>query len=473
MRKHANDQAYQKPVVAVHSAFWRPMALPNSIKNSAGRDTHLVLAIFLLANPAFVRDNLQVFIRLPNTLLSAWDRAITMLIPSAEGNLMHALKRKNWFAVVLVVVCLAPLACAQHVGRVTGLIPNATGNSKPLKQNEVVTQGEDIATDKTGRLRITLDDGSKLTLGSSSHMKLTQHDSASRVTHLDLAGGRLRSEVASFTQSTQKYEVRTAIAVAGVIGTDFEVVVNPDGSVTVYCFSGAVSVTTPAGATVNLSPGQSVTVTGTQLGTVQNFDPNNYTDETFSPFPLPIVAGGGGLSGGQIAGITIGVIGGAITGVLATTGGSPSATPSATPCQLPTIATAARAKFGNCILVNRANPAAVNLQQRTPTANSLLAQHYTNLLQGHQFVAPNPLATHNAFSFRSNPATGYAGRNWFAANTPQGVHSHLSATWVPQFLAKKPAIGNATGFAVRHWTPAGANHTPPQVHQFTTKPPRH
>src|SRR5579883_1676895 len=158
---------------------------------------------------------------------------------------MHALKRTNWLAIVLTIICLAPLACAQHAGKVTGLIPNATDNNKPLKQYESVSQGDDIATDRNGKLRITLDDGSKLTLGSNSHLKLTAHDSKSRQTTIDLVGGRLRSEVSALTRPGQKYEVRTAIAVAGVIGTDFEVVINPDGSVTVYCFSGQVVVTTP------------------------------------------------------------------------------------------------------------------------------------------------------------------------------------------------------------------------------------
>ena len=50
-----------------------------------------------------------------------------------------------------------------------------------------------------------------------------QHDAAAQQTQIDLTYGKLRNQVTKITQPNGKYQVKTANAVIGVIGTDFYV----------------------------------------------------------------------------------------------------------------------------------------------------------------------------------------------------------------------------------------------------------
>jgi len=177
------------------------------------------------------------------------------------------------FAILAVLAVLASgssafaqaHSAANAAGVVTAVEPHATGQGKTLHANDVVHVGDILKTDKTGRLRIRLNDGSRLTLGGNSQMKVALHDAASRQTSVELASGRLRSSLEALTQSGAKYEVRTAMAVAGVIGTDFEVEVTPDGTL-VTCYEGRVMVSSLLGlGSVTLGPGESIKATATEM----------------------------------------------------------------------------------------------------------------------------------------------------------------------------------------------------------------
>jgi hypothetical protein len=141
----------------------------------------------------------------------------------------------------------APPADVQHAGQISALIPAATRNDKATKVKDEVDWNDLLKTTQNGRVRAGLNDGSILSVGSNSELRVVQHDAASQQTSLEMNAGRLRSRVVKITQPNGKFEVRTPNAVIGVIGTDF-FVKHENGKTTVICYSGQVSVTALGGA---------------------------------------------------------------------------------------------------------------------------------------------------------------------------------------------------------------------------------
>ena len=137
----------------------------------------------------------------------------------------------------------------QTAGAVKALIPDASDNAHPLAVNDTLHWNDLLQTNAKGRLRAGLTDGSILSVGSNSQLRVVQHDAAAQQTSIDLTYGKLRNQVVKITQPGGKYEVRTPNAVIGVIGTDFYVGY-ANGRTTVICYEGTLSVTPGAGAKV-------------------------------------------------------------------------------------------------------------------------------------------------------------------------------------------------------------------------------
>jgi FecR protein len=152
-------------------------------------------------------------------------------------------------------VC-APPAGGQPAGQIRALIPSATRNAKTAKINDALEWNDLLKTEQKGRLRAGLTDGSILSLGSNSELRVVQHDAASQQTSLEMNLGKVRSKVVKVTQPNGKFEMTTPNAVIGVIGTDFYV--SYDGNkTTVITYTGKVSVTPIGNAKVVKNSGQS------------------------------------------------------------------------------------------------------------------------------------------------------------------------------------------------------------------------
>ncbi len=193
-----------------------------------------------------------------------------------------------WRQLLAVLLCylLSPLAMyavpqgsssSAPAGQITALIPTATRNSNPANVKDDVHWNDVIKTERAGRARIGLKDGSILSVGSNSQLKVVQHDAVAQQTQLELDYGKLRSRVVSITKPGGKFEVKTPNAVAGVVGTDFTVEFNPaTGQTTVIVYSGTVIVTglgALAGQTATVQAGQMVQFTKNGIGTPQNTPP--------------------------------------------------------------------------------------------------------------------------------------------------------------------------------------------------------
>ena len=248
------------------------------------------------------------------------------------------------YKLVAVVLCflMLPLpsfsqgqSSSQPAGTISALIPQATRNGAIAKSKDDVFWNDVLRTEGAGRARIQLKDGSILSLGSNSELKVVQHDAASQQTELELNYGRLRSRVVQLNKPGAKFQVKTPTAVAGVVGTDF-VVVYEGGRMQVFVFSGVVQIIGPNGAVIaTVNPGQEVTINPD--GTVTGPEPippgvqQDIIDQTN--------AGNGGGNGGgggdhSILRDVLIFIGVAAAGALitaTTTGGNGSPTQSPTP----------------------------------------------------------------------------------------------------------------------------------------------
>jgi len=152
-------------------------------------------------------------------------------------------------AVVLAsLVSVLPLlagAPAEHpaAGQVTAVVPAAQRNNKTLKLKEEVDWNDLLRTDRAGRARLSLRDGSILSLGSYSELKVVEHDPAGQQTLVQLNFGKVRSRVVSINQSGGRFEVRTPLAVINVLGTDFFTQYDaPSSTFRVICYSGSVKI---------------------------------------------------------------------------------------------------------------------------------------------------------------------------------------------------------------------------------------
>jgi len=150
-------------------------------------------------------------------------------------------------------------AGAQPAGKVTAAIPKdyilRGGQQSEGKVGDDVWWNDLVRTEPRGRVRMVLTDGSILNLGSDSRLQIVRHDAASHQTQLEMRYGRLRAQVVKLSRPDSKFEIRTATAVCGVLGTDFYIEAT-EKSTRVVVFQGVVRVTPLiAGAVAGIAAG--------------------------------------------------------------------------------------------------------------------------------------------------------------------------------------------------------------------------
>jgi hypothetical protein len=240
---------------------------------------------------------------------------------------LYMMKRILAIVLSLTMMWLPAMGADQSAGKISALIPSATRNAQPVQNKDALQWNDLLQTAQTGRLRASLTDGSILSLGSNSQLRVVQHDAASQQTSLEIGYGKMRSRVVKITQPNGKFEVKTPNAVIGVIGTDFYVAYENDLT-TVICYVGQVTVAAQGAAKVvrqsqnatsnqgqtTLSPGQMVVI-GMKVPPA-GFAPESdviqasMLDTRINPtvfiaqpkFWIPVVAGavGGGIAAGIV-----------------------------------------------------------------------------------------------------------------------------------------------------------------------------
>src|SRR5438309_13620 len=162
-------------------------------------------------------------------------------------------------------VAAAPQSAVQRAGEVSRVIPAVniarSGKTITASAKTSVDWLDLVSTQVNARARIALDDGSVLSVGSESSMKVVKHDAAAQQTELELTYGKLRTQAQKIAKPDGKFEVRTPAGVAGVVGTDFFVGYDVSaGAMNVIVFEGLVKVCNLAGVCVLVKAGQMTNV---------------------------------------------------------------------------------------------------------------------------------------------------------------------------------------------------------------------
>ena len=176
----------------------------------------------------------------------------------------------------------------------TALVPAARRNDKTLKLKEEVEWNDLLRTDRAGRARLSLRDGSILSLGSYSEVKVVEHDPNGQHTLVQLNFGKMRSRVVAIIRPGGHFEVRTPMAVINVLGTDFFTEYDaPNNAFRVICYSGTVMVSGVgkfAGRSETIHAGQMLEVGASAFGAPQptaNAIQQDSIAETTTEAPAP------------------------------------------------------------------------------------------------------------------------------------------------------------------------------------------
>jgi hypothetical protein len=220
----------------------------------------------------------------------------------------------------------SPQGVTQDAGEVTRLTP-AVQIDRDLQHlvaavSQHVLWGDDLRSSPTGRAHVTLTDGSQLNLGSDSSLLILRHDAQAQQSSLDLVVGRMRGQVIKLTKPSASFDVRTPMGVAGLVGTDFSLLVTSDYT-ELMVFDGVVRFTTLQGKSIVVNAGMKVRISkegvfdGPTMTTPQEEQlAKNLTDVTEAPpgtqttlapgkrHLVPIIVT---LSGAAAAGVGIGV----------------------------------------------------------------------------------------------------------------------------------------------------------------------
>ncbi|MGA2899474.1 MAG: FecR family protein [Candidatus Acidiferrales bacterium] len=182
----------------------------------------------------------------------------------------------------------SPQSAGQHAGQINALIPAASRNAQPAKVQDQLQWNDLLKTAHSGRVRAGLDDGSMVSLGSDTELRIVQHDGASQQTSLEMNFGKMRSQVVKITKPGGKFEVTTPNAVIGVIGTHFYAAFE-HGKTTVICYEGTVLVTPRANAQAQNNSGQSSNGNSISVGAgqmvviVSHIPPGGFQTESTPP----------------------------------------------------------------------------------------------------------------------------------------------------------------------------------------------
>jgi len=245
---------------------------------------------------------------------------------------------------------------APSAGKITTVLPIVNvirGQEQiPAAVNAQVFWGDTINTGHLARARVSLDDGSILSIGSDSNLLISKHDPAAQQTELDLNYGRVRAKAAALVKPDAHFRVRTPVGVAGVVGTEVAVIFDPaTAQMNVICLEGTCQVCDLAGNCVTLHAGQESSVHNNSAPTAPSpASPVNVADAVNTTATSG--AGAAGASGIGAVGVTaIGVGAAAAAAVATIVVRSVSKTPT---CGSPTPTALAAGPTANCATANRA-----------------------------------------------------------------------------------------------------------------------
>jgi hypothetical protein len=181
---------------------------------------------------------------------------------------------RHSFAALLAILVLCSLAISpavsaqvsQSAGKITAVVPIVNVSHGPQQvaasTSQQVFWGDVINTGHLARARVALDDGSVLSVGSDSNLTIAKHDTGEQQTDLDLAYGQVRAKAVKLVKPNARFQIRTPVGVAGVVGTEMVVLFDAAGNMNVICLEGTCKVCDLAGVCVLMKGGEETGVHG-------------------------------------------------------------------------------------------------------------------------------------------------------------------------------------------------------------------
>jgi FecR protein len=266
-------------------------------------------------------------------------------------NARHPVCAAIALAICLLLAIPAEIAAqtAQQAGKISLAMPIAylLRGSQQINAEATlpVLWGDVINTGHLARVRVTLEDGSVLNIGSDSNLRVAKHDAAAQQTDLELNYGRVRAKAVKLVKPDAHFEIRTPVGVAGVVGTEIIVVLNPDGTLNVLCLEGACRVCNNAGVCVMMKGGEQTTIRGnSDPSQPVTISPANETDFVKSTNVTSGAGAAGGAAGGTV-GAVAGIAGATAAAVTTVVVRSVSKTKT---CPTPTSSGLARSPAASC-----------------------------------------------------------------------------------------------------------------------------
>jgi len=197
---------------------------------------------------------------------------------------MRKLVALCWIVVVGLLPQLAESADQSVAGSVAYVSGEATllrgSEQLPLAFDQLVLASDSIVTGESGRVRLSMRDGTTIYVGRMSRINLTEYRvrSGSMVSGLiSMLWGKARFVVSHLKSAESSFAVKTSTAVLGVRGTDYGISIEPPSNArtdslklevtpsreptTVFLKDGSVSVQpVTRGGEILLKPGQVATV---------------------------------------------------------------------------------------------------------------------------------------------------------------------------------------------------------------------
>ncbi len=99
-----------------------------------------------------------------------------------------------------------------------------------------------VRTNSSGRIRIRMNDQSIISLGTESEIRIRRINARLQQTNVEMIYGLIRMQIQHITADNGRFELKTPVAVAGVIGTDFGADASDPGITRFVCIGGAVEI---------------------------------------------------------------------------------------------------------------------------------------------------------------------------------------------------------------------------------------
>lgn len=156
------------------------------------------------------------------------------------------------------------LSIQQTAGTVS--FDRASGSRAARAGDRLEAVGDGITTGTQSRADLVLDTGvGVINVLEYTNLRVRRLDIApddGRITHLDVTRGQVRLKLRRFTNQGSELQIQTPAGLSGVRGTEFGVVVQPDGKTAIATLTGAV-VTAAQGVQVEVPAGfQNLTIPG-------------------------------------------------------------------------------------------------------------------------------------------------------------------------------------------------------------------